>query len=51
MSADSVTLDGASVVLRCSKIERPLHVRYSWSDNPDGNLYNGEELPATPFEA
>ena len=51
MPADSVTLDGAGVVLRCAKIARPLHVRYSWSDNPDGNLYNGEELPATPFEA
>ena len=27
----------------------PVAVRYSWSDNPDGNLYNTAELPASPF--
>lgn len=49
--ADSVEIDGSSVVLRSSKILRPVHVRYSWSDNPDGNLYNNMRLPASPFEA
>jgi sialate O-acetylesterase len=24
-------------------------VRYDWADNPIGNLYNREGLPAVPF--
>jgi len=24
-------------------------VRYSWENNPDGNLINNEGLPASPF--
>ena len=27
----------------------PVSVRYSWSNNPDGNLYNSAGLPASPF--
>ena len=27
----------------------PVAVRYSWADNPDGNLYNAANLPASPF--
>jgi len=27
----------------------PVAVRYDWSGNPDGNLYNGAGLPAMPF--
>jgi len=27
----------------------PFDVRYSWDDNPRGNLFNAEGLPASPF--
>ena len=28
----------------------PKRVRYAWSSDPDVNLVNGGDLPATPFE-
>jgi sialate O-acetylesterase len=27
----------------------PFHVRYGWRNVPDGNLFNSEGLPASPF--
>ncbi len=31
-------------------VEKPIAVRYAWADNPDDvNLYNSENLPASPF--
>ncbi|RZJ77443.1 MAG: sialate O-acetylesterase [Flavobacterium sp.] len=34
------------------EIANPLYVRYAWADNPaKANLYNKENLPASPFEA
>lgn len=51
LPADSAEIEGASVILRSAKIERPMRVRYAWADNPDGNLYNAVHLPASPFEA
>ena len=33
------------------EITKPVYVRYAWANNPDGaNLYNKEDLPASPFE-
>lgn len=37
------------VIIWTSSIKEPLYVRYNWADNPDGNLYNKEGLPASPF--
>lgn len=38
------------VVVWCDEIKNPVAVRYAWADNPEGaNLYNKEELPASPF--
>ncbi|MFC2124263.1 sialate O-acetylesterase [Bacteroidota bacterium] len=31
------------------KVKTPVAVRYAWANNPDCNLYNFENLPATPF--
>ena len=42
------TDDGDTVVITCP-IMQPKIVRYSWADNPDGNLYNNAGLPAIPF--
>jgi sialate O-acetylesterase len=30
-------------------VPHPLYMRYAWADNPEGNLYNAEGLPASPF--
>lgn len=31
------------------EVPNPVAVRYNWSDNPQGNLYNSHYLPAYPF--
>jgi sialate O-acetylesterase len=31
------------------EVAQPLAVRYNWSNNPQGNLYNAHYLPAYPF--
>jgi sialate O-acetylesterase len=32
------------------QIKKPVAVRYAWADNPENaNLYNKENLPASPF--
>jgi len=44
------TIEGKDVVVSSDKVEKPVAVRYAWADNPDGcNLYNSENLPASPF--
>ncbi|MDR0824843.1 MAG: sialate O-acetylesterase [Prevotella sp.] len=42
-------LDGDKVVVYSEKVANPVAVRYSWSNNPDVNLFNKEGLPAAPF--
>ncbi len=42
-------IEGETVVLNSKKISSPVAVRYNWADNPQGNLYNEEGLPAAPF--
>lgn len=42
-------VDGNDIILYNDKIEKPAEVRYNWSNNPDGNVYNKEGLPAIPF--
>lgn len=43
-------IEGNKVVVWSDKIHSPLAVRYAWADNPEGaNLYNKEDLPASPF--
>jgi len=42
---------GDEVVVWSKEVKRPTAVRYAWANNPKGaNLYNGEGLPASPFE-
>lgn len=43
------TIEGDRVVVSSPEVPRPVAVRYSWSDNPDGNLRNRAGLPASPF--
>jgi sialate O-acetylesterase len=38
------------VIVWSDKVPEPVSVRYAWAHNPQGaNLYNKEELPASPF--
>lgn len=46
--ADAV-IDGNSIIVSSIKVPNPVAVRYAWAANPDGNLYNKEGLPASPF--
>ena len=40
---------GDEVVVYSERISNPVAVRFDWADNPKGNLYNKEGLPASPF--
>lgn len=42
-------IDGQQVVVSSAEVARPVAARYSWRDDPDGNLVNGAGLPASPF--
>ena len=42
-------IDGEQVVVSSSKIEKPVHVRFGWTDTAIPNLFNKEELPAASF--
>jgi len=44
-------IDGQSVVVSSADVPSPVEVRYDWKAYPEGNLYNKEDLPATPFHA
>lgn len=38
-----------TVVVSSGKVAQPVAVRYGWASNPDCNLVNKEQLPASPF--
>ncbi len=43
-------IEGDTLLVTCSKVKAPSHVRYGWLSNPEeANLYNKEGLPASPF--
>jgi sialate O-acetylesterase len=44
-------IDGDTVVLSSPSVAAPVAVRYGWAANPDCNLYNSANLPASPFRA
>ena len=46
--ADAV-IDGDTVLVSSPQVPNPTTVRYDWANNPIGNLYNKEGLPAVPF--
>ncbi len=44
-------IENNNVVVWSDSVPNPLSVRYAWADNPEGaNLYNKENLPASPFK-
>ena len=42
-------IDGSKIVVSTAEVSAPVAVRYSWGDNPEGNLFNRAGLPASPF--
>jgi sialate O-acetylesterase len=40
---------GRRVIVSSDEVDEPVAVRYNWANNPIGNLYNAEGLPASPF--
>lgn len=42
-------IEGDTVVVWSDKVEKPVAVRFGWSDHPTSNLFNREGLPASPF--
>jgi sialate O-acetylesterase len=42
-------IDGDTVVVSSDQVASPVAVRYGWANNPPCNLYNLEDLPASPF--
>jgi sialate O-acetylesterase len=45
----TATIDGDTVIASSPEVPNPVAVRYNWAENPNGNLYNKEGLPASPF--
>lgn len=42
-------IQGDRVLVSSTEVAAPVAARYDWAANPDGNLYNGAGLPASPF--
>ena len=42
-------IEGETIVVSRSGLDKPVAVRYAWAANPVGNLYNKDGLPASPF--
>ena len=42
-------IEGDAVIVTSPEVSVPVAVRYDWRNSPDGNLFNGAGLPASPF--
>jgi sialate O-acetylesterase len=42
-------VDGSTVLVSSTAVASPVYVRYGWAADPKCNLYNGDDLPASPF--
>ena len=42
-------IDGDTVVVSSPDVKAPVAVRYNWANNPAGNFFNKEGLPASLF--
>jgi len=42
-------IEEGAVVVWSEEVPHPVAVRYGWANNPECNLYNGSDLPASPF--
>ncbi len=44
-----ITIEGDHVLVSSPQVAKPVAVRYGWADNPECNLVNAANLPASPF--
>jgi len=42
-------IEGDTIVVSSGEVAKPVAVRYAWLANPEGNLWNKNGLPASPF--
>ncbi|OOV17470.1 sialate O-acetylesterase [Flavobacterium sp. LM4] len=42
-------IDGKTIIVSSEKVKNPKAVRFAWKALPDPNLFNAENLPASPF--
>lgn len=49
--ADATLGEKQTVILTSAEVPAPTQVRYAWANNPLGNLYNKDGLPASPFRS
>lgn len=42
-------IENNKVIVSSEKVSNPVAVRYGWANNPEVNLYNKDNLPASPF--
>jgi sialate O-acetylesterase len=47
--AAEAKIKGKTVIVSSSKVKNPVAVRFAWKAVPDPNLFNSENLPASPF--
>ena len=47
----NAAIHGATIILSSPDVQQPTAVRYNWANNPIGNLFNKEGLPAGPFRS
>lgn len=47
----TATIDGATVLLQCEAVPKPITLRFAWGDTNIVNLVNSDGLPATLFRA
>jgi sialate O-acetylesterase len=45
----TATIEGNTIVAASPGIKEPRYIRYGWANSPQCNLFNGENLPASPF--
>ncbi|WP_394775713.1 sialate O-acetylesterase [Flavobacterium sp.] len=42
-------IDGKTIIVSSSKVKEPVAVRFAWKAVPEPNLFNNDNLPASPF--
>ena len=42
-------IDGREALVWSDEVANPVAVRYAWQYNPECNLVNAKDLPASPF--
>lgn len=45
----TAVIDGDAIVVSAAGVDKPLAVRFGWSQEAEPNLFNAEGLPASPF--